>query len=366
MPAGCGAAELPCNPRGPTFRWPRDTGQTGCYDEAAAAPCPATAGGPDCAATPFCGQDAQYGADMDEPTWALGRFVESDPAGRGEWVVRDGVTGLVWQRTPCAAPLADGSCSDAAGTHCPPGTGDLPWAEAHAYCRCLRTAGFAGYDDWRLPDRYELQSLVSYGRTAPASDFPDMPSQFFWSSTSVGLADRQAWVVHFEFGHVENADHGFGNAVRCVSSGAGGAGTAASRFYVAALRPGEPVVFDTRTGRAWQQTSQSELSWSQALAHCERLTYGRRSDWRLPDVLELASLVDATREFLTIDPLAFPNTGWTWYWSSSSSVWDAATGWDVLFTIGKVRPDRKAPGDSARCVTSGPWPVPRRPPGAAP
>ncbi len=57
---------------------------------------------------------------------------------------------------------------------------------------------------WRVPTVEELSSLLDRTRSFPASAFPDMPSDWFWSSTpDVGTADY-AWSVDFKSGYVIN------------------------------------------------------------------------------------------------------------------------------------------------------------------
>jgi hypothetical protein len=56
--------------------------------------------------------------------------------------ISDLATGLIWQQTDS--------------------TTGLNWQGALSYCENL---GLAGYDDWRLPDAKELQSLVDYSRS---------------------------------------------------------------------------------------------------------------------------------------------------------------------------------------------------------
>ena len=110
----------------------------------------------------------------------------------GDEIVTDTKTGLVWQKS-----YVNGKT----------------WQQALSYCETLT---YAGYSDWRLPDKNELASLVNYEKYDPASDFPDMSSNYFWSSsTNVGRTDS-AWGVGFTYGRVFNGNKANGNHVRCV------------------------------------------------------------------------------------------------------------------------------------------------------
>ncbi|MBU4055376.1 MAG: DUF1566 domain-containing protein, partial [Proteobacteria bacterium] len=59
----------------------------------------------------------------------------------GDGTVTDTETGLMWQK-------------DEAGA--------MSWQNALTHCE---TMDLAGYDDWRLPNRNELQSIVDYTRS---------------------------------------------------------------------------------------------------------------------------------------------------------------------------------------------------------
>lgn len=72
---------------------------------------------------------------------------------------------------------------------------DTNWAAAVDYCAALE---FGGYDDWRLPSRREVWSLIDFGNTQflPAGHpFLGAPSNFFWSSSTHRLLTNNAWRI---------------------------------------------------------------------------------------------------------------------------------------------------------------------------
>jgi hypothetical protein len=141
--------------------------------------------------------------------WTPGRF---DPLTlSGDRVVRDTSTGRMWQG--CAAGQSGDSCATGSAT-------TMSWQAALAYCDGL---SWGGSDDWRLPDRNELQSIVDYGRGSPSIDptaFPGTPYNYFWSSSSSYWGSfSNAWRVYFNFGNVSNCDKSYSNNVRCIRRG---------------------------------------------------------------------------------------------------------------------------------------------------
>lgn len=82
---------------------------------------------------------------------------------------------------------------------------------------------------------------------------------------------------------------------------------------------GNGTVTDTVTGLTWQQADDGVYrNWEQALSYCEDLGLGGKDDWRLPNALELQSLVDYSRYDPSIDPV-FECRSYG-YWSGSTYV----------------------------------------------
>jgi hypothetical protein len=114
---------------------------------------------------------------------------------------------------------------------------------------------------------------------------------------------------------------------------------------------GDGTVTDGGTGLMWQrQDNGSAYTWVNALAYCEGLSLGGQSDWRLPNIKELRSIVDDSRYNPAIDTSVFPGTSSSYYWSSSSYAHYAYDAWQVDFYSGGVLSNDKIYGLYARCV----------------
>ena len=131
----------------------------------------------------------------------------------GEEVVTDKTTGLMWQNTF---------------------TMQQGWGLALAHCEKLN---YAGFSDWRLPNRNELASLIDYSRKEPASNLPFMLENYsepfskfdsFFSSTlsinAIGgnhFGTNYASAVDFSIGYIGNIMKEYShldNYVTCVRS----------------------------------------------------------------------------------------------------------------------------------------------------
>ena len=75
--------------------------------------------------------------------------------------------------------------------------------------------------------------------------------------------------------------------------------------------------------------SPSRMMWYDAIDRCENLDYAGYSDWRMPNVRELDSIVHHGVYNPAIDSLFFPNTQGDGYWTSTVFLsWD-----DSVFVI---------------------------------
>jgi len=96
---------------------------------------------------------------------------------------------------------------------------------------------------------------------------------------------------------------------------------------------GDGTVTDNVTGLVWQQAVPETIYvQADARAYCARLSLGGLTDWRLPTVVELVSIVDPGVAPPTIDKTYFPNTPPQAFWSSTPFAQPpAGNGWDVFF-----------------------------------
>ncbi|MCP4602167.1 MAG: DUF1566 domain-containing protein [Proteobacteria bacterium] len=305
--------------------WPvPPTGQTACYDNSEEIDCPDM---PCEKSDSFCGQDSQY-PDHTQ------KFTESTVG--SDVIITDLLTGLIWQKDYSE---------------------EKTWEEALEYCPGL---SYADESDWRLADVHELSSLINFGKYGPASNFPDMPSVYFWSS-SVDVSDPEdgtLWLVDFGFGLVRRqVNIEDTRPVRCVR---GGTPVDTKDRYKVSDSEGQDIVLDKATGLTWAKDHVNGKTWEEALQYCQDLDYGGFDDWRLPDVQTLRGLLDFS---LAYPSTSFPGLRSEYLWASSSSVYYTDNGWCVHFPRGSVMfghksfnelPETEEDDMAAKCVRGGP------------
>ena len=123
---------------------------------------------------------------------------------------------------------------------------------------------------------------------------------------------------------------------------------------------GNEEVGDDLTGLIWLKSWNSDWStnrvdWHGAMNYCENLNFANASDWRLPNIKELSSLIDRDRINPAIDTEAFIWGNHTpSYWSSTPLFGAGANGvWTVDFFMGTVSSGANNVGGSAlfyKCV----------------
>ena len=117
---------------------------------------------------------------------------------------------------------------------------------------------------------------------------------------------------------------------------------------------GNGTVTDNVTGLVWQRTDDgASRVWPDAINYCETLSLGGKTDWRLPNVKELKSIVDYTKYSPAIDTAAFPDTQLSFYWSSASNTINSSYAWSVDFSDGNVGNGSKSYDYYVRCVRGG-------------
>jgi hypothetical protein len=281
-----------------------DTGQDTCYDDRGAIPCPSSG-------QRFHGQDAQY--DGIQPAYQ----------DNGDGTVSDLNTGLMWQKTPGSK---------------------MTYQQAVANASSFR---LAGYSDWRLPTITELYSLILFsgidvsGFASSAGAVPFIDTRYFdfeYGNVAAGerLIDAQ-YVSSTEYiGGTRDGTAVFGvnfadGRIKGYALTLFGQPKTFVVMYVRGMSNygmntfsinGDGTVSDMATGLTWQQADDGTArNWEEALAYCENLTLAGFSDWRLPNVKELQSIVDYTRNNPALDTSVFTQTDWKgWFWSSTTHV----------------------------------------------
>ncbi|MDD5016352.1 MAG: DUF1566 domain-containing protein [Atribacterota bacterium] len=87
-----------------------------------------------------------------------------------------------------------------------------------------------------------------------------------------------------------------------------------------------------------------------ALSACDNLTYAGYTDWRLPNVKELQSIVNYQNVGPAINTTYFPNAQSDYYWSSTTYAGYSVYAWLVYFNDGNVSFDYKFNPYQVRCV----------------
>jgi hypothetical protein len=315
------------------------TGQRTCYDpHGREIPCQGT------------GQDAVFSSGH---AWPKTRFEVSGN------IVLDRLTDLMWLQNANIAEFP------------------FSWREALAFVTEMNATSEFGFSDWRLPNRRELRSLISYQTRRPSlpedHPFTNIFAHWYWSSTTAAAHPDHAWYVNLDGGRMfyGGKDQAYmvwpvrssGNAtlprtgqIRCYDES--GQVVACSKTgqdgeYRYGLPWPEPRfecrqhgILDQLTGLLWgcnADLAACPVSWAEALAEITRLnTDGTSANWRLPNINELESLVDCA-QYKPALPAHHPfNNVQDIYWSSTTSLYEPDWAWALYLDKGATGVGQKS------------------------
>ena len=132
---------------------------------------------------------------------------------------------------------------------------------------------------------------------------------------------------------------------------------------------GDGTITDRKTGLIWKQCLEGQsgsdcasggvetFTWQQALQRAQTVNssggFAGFSDWRLPTIKELSSLVEHQCVDPAINPTRFPHASSDGLWSSSAVAGDALYAWGVRFYYGYTYWGFKNGNYQLRLVRSG-------------
>lgn len=263
--------------------------------------------------------DSLYGQDASYLKGATMSYKDN-----GDKTVTDLNTGLMWQQVPPSSTYT--------------------WQQAADYCNSLE---LGGYSDWRMPSCKELYSISNF-----ATGWPYLNTTYFSLAGTSVTKDEQYWSSNYYVGStVEGGykaafgvNHVTGHIKAYAADMSGPIGGKRVRAVRGAdyginkfVDNGNKTITDEATGLMWmQEDSKVGMDWKHALVYAENMTFAGYSDWRLPNVKELQSIVDYTRSpsasdaskigpainsLFTCTPITNEagNSDYAYYWTSTSA-----------------------------------------------
>lgn len=115
------------------------------------------------------------------------------------------------------------------------------------------------------------------------------------------------------------------------------------------------VVSDSSTNLEWQDDYSDNsgniknVIWNDAIDYCEALILDGKNDWRAPNIIELMSLIDDSKNTPTINEV-FQNTTVSFYWSSTTDSSNNTNAWNIYFANGYQYSNLKSNNYYVRCV----------------
>ncbi len=294
---------------------------------------------------PGSGQDADFKKGI---PWPTPRF-ES----KGDTVL-DNLTGLTWAQNANLAEFP------------------LTWQEALDYVSHMNTEKAFGYSDWRLPNRRELRSLISYQTKSPVLQaghpFTNIFHGWYWTSSTAAINTKYAWYINLEGGRmfygkksqnyllwpVQGEGYGIlpatgqtkcfdsnGHSIPCLGSGQDGEFCFGQQWPEPRFKVCDETVIDRLTNLRWLKKADVTgmlVTWRDAFKAIETLNLNSKGKflWRLPNINELESLVDCSIHSPALPaghPFKKVQMG---YWSSTTSMFEPDWAWALYLTKGAI------------------------------
>ncbi len=269
---------------------------------------------------------------------------------RADGIARDEQHGLMWCRFAIGQTWQNGTAENEAKK--------MKWADALEMVKTFNAnGGYAGFTDWRLPMINELKTLIDRekGKAGSYIDEDVFPNNYRWfwclsfnpesaknsnfdtdEFLSQFISYGGQWGIDFYDGSDANDSKDYSYAVRLVRTTPEHSWQTLGKFKMP-INDIFGIAKDERTGLMWLRFAYGQ-TWEKHTSVGEineidwyftkyivdifnaRGGYAGFTDWRLPNIDELKSLIDKVKgkEGNYIDADVFPCNGYS-FWSSSLS-----------------------------------------------
>lgn len=186
--------------------------------------------------------------------------------------ITDLSTGLQWQKTVYET--------------------EKSWYYANEICE---SAAYSGFNDWRLPSVLELFTIMDFSTHDFTIDQAfNIVGRFYWTSTVTAWTDYRAFTLDFVWRNTYADQKGYETYFRCVRG---------AKLNPSYIDNGNGTISDTASNLMWEKGMSGPMTWKEALHYCENLQTAGYSDWQLPNIHMLQTLVDYSRYDPALNPV---------------------------------------------------------------
>ena len=252
----------------------------------------------------------------------------------------------------------------------------MSWGEALEAVQALNRSGLYGYQNWKIPNRKELFSLMSHHTINPSlpvgHPFTRVFTGYYWTSSTCARLPDQAWYIHlggarvfkgmkhgsymvwpvrtvandngsklFQTGQKICFDEG-GRVIDCHDTGQDGEIQAGLKFSRDRFQKHKRTIHDNATGLTWLRDAHAYkemMAWKSTFDLISKMNsemaYGHH-DWRVPNIIELESLTDMGQHSPALSDGHSFNNVQAFYWSSTTSMYDINYAWVIYMVDGAV------------------------------